>query len=107
MERNSEMYKREALGVITSSSKEAFTTEFVDRMQKKDNDVCIEVIGKQKELYVAIDPAGGAWGAEPPKRDLYSSTCTKRSSSAHRRSERHGDCLGHLSQRRDFGHRFC
>lgn len=59
MERNAEMYKREALGIITDSTREAFNGEYVDRMARRESDVCVNVTGNQKELYVAIDPAGG------------------------------------------------
>lgn len=60
MSRNSEMFLREAAGVITNSSKNAFTREYVDRMALPENHVCISDLGPQKELFIAFDPAGGA-----------------------------------------------
>lgn len=61
--RNSEMYKREACGIITRSSNNAFNVPNVDRLGLRSNFVGLSILGVPKEIFVAIDPCGGGASA--------------------------------------------
>ena len=61
--RNSEMYKREACGVVTKTNTSAFNAAHVDALGAPGATVAASFLGVPRDIFVCIDPCGGGASA--------------------------------------------